>query len=34
MDVFLSSLDFTNSEFDNIAQNALKQRSILLLKSF
>jgi hypothetical protein len=24
MDVFLRSLDVTNSEFDNIAQNALK----------
>ena len=34
MDVFPCSLDVTDSEFDNIAQKALKQRPVLLLNSF
>ena len=34
MDVFLRSLDVTNSEFEDIAQNALKHSSVLLLNSF
>ena len=31
---FSRSLDVTNSEFDNIAQKVLRQRSVLLLDSF